>query len=148
MILAEARFLLTDMNPNDYDEDGNNIVPCPICLSAHCPGKEGGKCPEEDEYATSMNKTPIQQLLERSKEEFDALFFLRTRTTKDDAWIESLIRKAYLLGLERAKECLPGRGIIEEKQGYDTVPKGELERAWNIAIEETEKALDSAIGEV
>lgn len=41
------------MNPDDYDEDGNNIVPCPICLSAHCPSKEGGKCPEEDEFVAS-----------------------------------------------------------------------------------------------
>ena len=40
--------MITD---NDYDEDGNNIVPCPICLSEHCPSKEGGKCPEEDEFA-------------------------------------------------------------------------------------------------
>lgn len=40
---------------NDYDSDGNNIVPCPICLSAHCPSKEGGKCPDEDEFARSFN---------------------------------------------------------------------------------------------
>lgn len=32
---------------NDYDEDGNNIVHCPICLDQYCPSKEGGKCPEE-----------------------------------------------------------------------------------------------------
>jgi hypothetical protein len=43
------------MNPNDYDDDGNNIVPCPICLSAHCPSKEkGGKCPEEEEFIKTM----------------------------------------------------------------------------------------------
>lgn len=39
---------------NDYDKDGNNIVPCPICLNVYCPIKEGGKCPEEDEYAKCM----------------------------------------------------------------------------------------------
>lgn len=44
------------MNPNDYDEDGNNIVPCPICLSNHCPSKEDGKCPEEEEFARDMQK--------------------------------------------------------------------------------------------
>ena len=44
------------MNENDYDEDGNNIVECPICLSVHCPSKEGGKCPEEDDFIKSMNK--------------------------------------------------------------------------------------------
>lgn len=47
------------MNPDDYDEEGNNIVPCPICLDRFCPGNQfdrngnstgDGKCPEEDEY--------------------------------------------------------------------------------------------------
>jgi hypothetical protein len=50
---------------NDYDEDGNNIVPCPICLSVYCPSKEGGKCPEEDEYVKSM--TPSKETLEAKK---------------------------------------------------------------------------------
>lgn len=40
----------------DYDEDGNNIVPCPICLDNYCPSKEGGKCPDEDEFARDMEK--------------------------------------------------------------------------------------------
>lgn len=35
---------------DDYDNDGNNIVPCPICLDVHCPSKEDGKCPEEDAF--------------------------------------------------------------------------------------------------
>lgn len=35
---------------NDFDDDGNNIVPCPICLDVHCPSKEGGECPDEEEY--------------------------------------------------------------------------------------------------
>lgn len=39
------------MNPNDYDNDGNNIVPCPICLSVHCPSKDNGKCHKEDMFA-------------------------------------------------------------------------------------------------
>ena len=39
---------------NDYDEDGNNIVPCPICLSEFCLSKEGEKCPEEDEFARAV----------------------------------------------------------------------------------------------
>ncbi len=42
---------------NDYDNDGNNIVPCPICLSEHCPSKEGGKCPDEDEFVEAMNQS-------------------------------------------------------------------------------------------
>ena len=40
---------------DDYDNDGNNIVPCPICLSVHCPSNtEDGKCPEEDEFVKDM----------------------------------------------------------------------------------------------
>ena len=35
----------------DYDEEGNNIVPCPICLDNYCPSKDGGECPREDEFA-------------------------------------------------------------------------------------------------
>lgn len=46
------------MNPQDYDEDGNNIVPCPICLDVYCPSKEGGKCPKEDEFARDMGAKP------------------------------------------------------------------------------------------
>lgn len=51
------------MNPDDYDEDGNNIVPCPICLNVYCPGNQfdrngnkvgEGKCPKEDEYVRDM----------------------------------------------------------------------------------------------
>lgn len=42
---------------NDYDNDGNNIVPCPICLSKYCPSKEDGKCPKEDEFVKDMTKT-------------------------------------------------------------------------------------------
>ncbi len=46
------------MNPDDYDEDGNNIVPCPICNDVYCPSKDGyeGKCPEEDDFINSINK--------------------------------------------------------------------------------------------
>jgi len=45
---------------NDYDEDGNNIVPCPMCLDVHCRSKEirsvtKEKCPEEDEFIKHMN---------------------------------------------------------------------------------------------
>lgn len=70
----------------DYDNDGNNIVPCPICLDQYCPSKgvscgncgkfiqppvpddwrgnctAGGthhfdfKCPEEDEFVEAMNE--------------------------------------------------------------------------------------------
>lgn len=55
------------MNPDDYDEDGNNIVPCPICNDVYCPGNQfdrngnkigDGKCPEEDAYIESFDLPP------------------------------------------------------------------------------------------
>lgn len=39
---------------DDYNEDGNNIVDCPLCLDMRCPGKDGGVCPKETDYY--MNK--------------------------------------------------------------------------------------------
>jgi hypothetical protein len=51
------------MNENDYDEDGNCIVPCPLCLDVHCPanqfdqnGNKRGdvKCPEEEAFVRDM----------------------------------------------------------------------------------------------
>jgi hypothetical protein len=38
------------MNDDDFDDDGNNIVECPLCLNMHCPSKEGGICPEEEAF--------------------------------------------------------------------------------------------------
>lgn len=49
------------MNPDDYDSDGNNIVPCPICLDVYCPSKEGGKCSEEAEFIKHHKKTMIDE---------------------------------------------------------------------------------------
>lgn len=45
---------------NDYDSDGNNIVPCPICLDVHCPSKEEGKCPEEHEFVRAMTTNTLE----------------------------------------------------------------------------------------
>ena len=49
---------------NDYDEDGNNIVPCPICMDTYCPSKENGKCPDEDEFVKSMKNPTLQSVEE------------------------------------------------------------------------------------
>ncbi len=57
---------------NDYDEDGNNIVPCPICLNVHCASKEGGKCPEEDKFVKAMT-TP-----ETMRGRFEQRFIIST----------------------------------------------------------------------
>lgn len=56
------------MNPNDYDEDGNNIVPCPICLNIYCPSNDGGKCPDEEQFAKDM-ETDIHKISEQCEEE-------------------------------------------------------------------------------
>jgi len=87
------------MNENDYDEDGNNIVPCPLCDNIYCPSKglqcddcgrfiqppvpddergncsAGGthhfdfKCPLEDEFAKSMMKPKFNVCLIARNEE-------------------------------------------------------------------------------
>lgn len=41
---------------NDYDSEGNNIVPCPLCLNVYCPSKEDGKCPYEEEFVKSFDQ--------------------------------------------------------------------------------------------
>lgn len=53
------------MNENDYDYDGNNIVPCPICLDKYCPGNQfdtngnkigEGVCPQEEAYVKWLDE--------------------------------------------------------------------------------------------
>lgn len=55
---------------NDYDNDGNNIVPCPICLNVYCPSKEDdGVCPEEKDFVKAMEtKIHPDKKLEEPKE--------------------------------------------------------------------------------
>lgn len=52
----------------DYDNDGNNIVPCPICLDKYCPSKEGGKCPEEDNYKRAVETKDATDPITASRE--------------------------------------------------------------------------------
>lgn len=40
---------------DDFDDDGNNIVPYPLCLSVYCPSKDDGECPEEDDFIRDMS---------------------------------------------------------------------------------------------
>ena len=42
------------MNDDDFDEEGNNIVQCPLCGDTYCPNKEGGVCPYEEEFIKSL----------------------------------------------------------------------------------------------
>ena len=60
------------MNEQDHDNDGNNIVPCPICLDVYCPSKEDGKCPDEEEFVKNMT---LQHLKEEGDKEFDRTDF-------------------------------------------------------------------------
>lgn len=60
------------MHDQDYDNDGNNIVPCPICLDVYCPSKQNGKCPEEDEFV--MYHTPTKQLLKMAMQNVGMCF--------------------------------------------------------------------------
>jgi len=44
----------------DYDDDGNCIVPCPLCMNTCCPSNtDEGKCPEEEEFKKSFEKDRI-----------------------------------------------------------------------------------------
>jgi|TARA_R110000850_G_scaffold121584_5_gene239337 hypothetical protein len=43
----------------DYDQNGNSIVPCPICLNVYCRSNRAGtldKCPEEDEFVKCIEE--------------------------------------------------------------------------------------------
>lgn len=53
-------------NMDDYDEDGNNIVPCPLCMEIHY----DDYCPEEER----MQKDP----------EYAKKFFSRDNETNHD----------------------------------------------------------------
>lgn len=52
----------------DFDEDGNNIVPCPICLDIYCPSKDNGKCPEEDDFINAMENKWQSKFLNKGTE--------------------------------------------------------------------------------
>lgn len=43
---------------NDYDEDGNNIVPCPICGKIH----DSTTCPMKEAFIESINKKALTEL--------------------------------------------------------------------------------------
>lgn len=81
---------------NDYDNDGNNIVPCPICLSNYCPSKEDGKCPEEDMFALEGE---IRMLLDEYKATDD-----NSRITNVLEAVEKLIHQELQKAREEAQE--------------------------------------------
>ena len=95
---------------NDYDNDGNNIVPCPICMSNYCPSKEDGKCPEEDMFALEGE---IRMLLEEYKATDD-----KSRIANVLEFVEKLLQA------ERQKR----EGVVH-KDGYMLGVKNTLEWA-------------------
>lgn len=69
---------------DDYDNDGNNIVPCPMCMSNYNPCKEGGRCPAEysfiiegevrlllDEFETTGDRSRIANVMEAVDKEIE-----------------------------------------------------------------------------
>lgn len=55
---------------HDFDEDGNNIVPCPICLNIYCPSKEEReKCPEEEAFKQSIVEQEIADTLPKLRKQ-------------------------------------------------------------------------------
>lgn len=87
------------MNPQDYDEDGNNIVPCPICLDVYCPSKEDGKCPKEDMFALEGE---IRMLLDEYK------------ATDDNSRIANVlefVEKFLQAERQRVRKAIVGKGI-------------------------------------
>ena len=84
------------MNPNDYDEDGNNIVPCPICMSNYNPCKDGGKCPEEDEFIREAEARDfIKKQQELAREEIFDQWPYTAEFNKElmYPWIDTLIQQ-------------------------------------------------------
>lgn len=79
---------------NDYDNDGNNIVPCPICLNEHCASKEGGKCPEEDDFMKDLKSDKYMTQNERSHLQLDKILTLLEEVEKQTKTAKGLIIKA------------------------------------------------------
>lgn len=111
--------------------------------------------------------TPLTNLLVESREETEGYFHpcecgesvCTKRLIESNDVLErqdSIIRKAYLLGLERAKECVPEekellpypadrRGGVENQS---LSQENNLKAGYNKARTKILEALDSAIGEI
>lgn len=108
---------------NDYDSDGNNIVPCPICLNAYCPSKEGGKCPEEDEFMKSQSPqtTFAEKKVEEWEKNFDGLAaggFFNNRYTGGANYSRTKIFIRDLLATERTAARKDERAVFENMMQF------------------------------
>ena len=120
------------MNPDDYDDDGNNIVPCPICMSKYCPSKEDGKCPGEDMFALEGE---IRMLLSEYKE------------TGDNSRIVNVLEAVEHLLTEKAKELQKAREEMLHKLNLCAIGKYEGDALENVKaqIKEYQSELDQPI---
>jgi hypothetical protein len=109
------------MNHNDYDNDGNNIVPCPICLNVYCPSKNGGKCPDENEFLSAMNHNEIREEFKKNKQfKFIADDFPEALDMVADWWLDKLTL-SYNSGIEKCLEVV-GEEVKEPPHaGYSAV---------------------------
>jgi hypothetical protein len=121
------------MNQEDYDNDGNNIVPCQLCLSVYCKSKENGKCPEEDKYVKDMNqKQSCNGILEKLLSEYDDWYLVESNTKELKArhearknFIENIFKQAIQTReREISEEVEKVKGIlvqatIDEMDSYD-----------------------------
>lgn len=88
----------------DYDDDGNNIVPCPICMDVHCPSKEEGKCPKEDEFARDLD---LKRLQEEGRDKI--AYLLQGNYSCDrvwESWQVGTMRKENFAPLEESEEII------------------------------------------
>ena len=84
------------MNENDYDEDGNCIVDCPLCLTTNCPSvNDGGECPiekrmrEDPKYAEEFMRTE-EKSVEEMVQEFRKTF------ADDNLWKDEINETAFV----------------------------------------------------
>lgn len=137
------------MNPNDYDDDGNNIVPCPICLSQYCPSKDGGKCPDEEDFIKSITNMNNKQWEEELMDEFAVMFERAYRGGDESYWViklenfirqrEAEIRKEYEFDTNKSLEDKIDNIINNPPTWTDGNPKSQLERIMGVFNAELSK---------
>lgn len=118
---------------DDYDNDGNNIVPCPMCMSNYNPCKEGGRCPAEysfiiegevrlllDEFETTGDRSRIANVMEAVDKEIERV---RDETLIEAVRvIEDISEFDARLAIEPSRDFL--KGAVAMKSFAITVVEG------------------------
>ena len=114
---------------NDYDNEGNNIVPCPICLNVYCPSKQDGKCPEEDEYAASFNtmQETLQTRLQREAREklSPNVTYIDPKFAEVASWAEELLN-AFWVEQQKDLDQIISHTIAETIKAGVSVIEGDI----------------------